>query len=91
MDQTLPEVLLDVELLPVEALISLCLEKPSPQLHDEEGAGEQLHPALPNSFSGDKKRIQAPQVPMNHIPPGSLCLETAPRRECYSLVGMGTH
>lgn len=47
-DQTLTEVLGNVELLPVEALTSLCLEKPSPQPHDE-GAGEQLHPALPNS------------------------------------------
>lgn len=48
-DQTLTEVLGNVELLPVEALTSLCLEKPSPQPHDEEGAGEQLHPALPKS------------------------------------------
>lgn len=38
-DQTSTEVLVDVELLPVETLISFCLEKPSPQPHNEEGAG----------------------------------------------------
>lgn len=94
-DQTSTEVLVDVELLPVETLISFCLEKPSPQPHNEEGAGEQLHPALlfphpAQLFSGDKKLMQAPQQPMNHIPPGS-CVATAPRRECYNLMGMGTH
>lgn len=43
--QTLTEVLLDVELLPVEALISLCLENPphSPMMEKEQVSSSTLH------------------------------------------------
>lgn len=48
-DQTLPEVLVNVELLPVEALISLCLENPphNPTMKKDQVSSSTLHcPAL---------------------------------------------
>lgn len=79
---------------PIKALISSCFEKPSPHHHQrEDGAGKQLHLALPDSSqkTGDKKPIQTP--PLAELPmccwsqpttedslashPGSFCLTSA--------------
>lgn len=90
-DRTLAEVLVSVELLPVEALISLCLENPphNPTMKKEQVSSSTLH--CPTLVLRQRTHPSPSAACEPHLAPGSFCLAAAPRGECYSLTGMGTH